>query len=246
MQQSRYLKTQLRQLVKGDFLYLDSDTLVCESLEEIDKTDAEIAMVSNGNGDLLREDSFQSEMSQIAGFGKQCGEPIFNGGVLFCRECVSATKLFESWHRFWLQSVKNGVSKDQPSLCYANSYCGHPIRELSGIWNCQLVSPSHKDYFDRSKVLHYWYSVKVESKIGIRLLLTQIKENGFVTKSVASVASNPRTIGYTSLTIDNDRALRFFFSELLYIYDSVHPLYRLCQRLSHLLLKPTQAISRWR
>ena len=35
MQKSRYIKTNLRKFVEGDFLYIDSDTVIAESLAEI-------------------------------------------------------------------------------------------------------------------------------------------------------------------------------------------------------------------
>ncbi len=49
MQCSRYFKTTLREHVKGDFLYIDGDTFVTDSLKEIDHTDADMAMVANLN-----------------------------------------------------------------------------------------------------------------------------------------------------------------------------------------------------
>ena len=48
-QRSRRLKTNLRNIVKGDFLYLDSDTIVCDKLDEIDSFDFQIGMVWDSN-----------------------------------------------------------------------------------------------------------------------------------------------------------------------------------------------------
>lgn len=38
MEKSRWLKTKLRELVKGDFLFLDVDTIVCSDLADIDNS----------------------------------------------------------------------------------------------------------------------------------------------------------------------------------------------------------------
>ena len=38
LQRSRYLKTRLRSLVDGDFLYIDTDTIVCAPLSDIEGT----------------------------------------------------------------------------------------------------------------------------------------------------------------------------------------------------------------
>ena len=40
---SRFLKTNLRQLVKGDYLFIDCDTVICGKLDEIDAFDGDLA-----------------------------------------------------------------------------------------------------------------------------------------------------------------------------------------------------------
>ena len=49
MYRSRWIKTQVRQLVKGDFMFVDCDTVVNKSLEEIDGVEAEAAAVPESN-----------------------------------------------------------------------------------------------------------------------------------------------------------------------------------------------------
>ena len=51
VQKSRYLKTNLRKLIRGDYLFIDCDTIICGSLEGIDRFDVEIGMVADVNGD---------------------------------------------------------------------------------------------------------------------------------------------------------------------------------------------------
>ena len=45
MDKSRWLKTSVRNLVKGDFLFIDCDTLITQSLEDIDKCEYPVAAV---------------------------------------------------------------------------------------------------------------------------------------------------------------------------------------------------------
>ena len=45
MQRSRYLKTRLREIIVGDFLYLDTDTVVAGPLGEVDHFSGVIAAV---------------------------------------------------------------------------------------------------------------------------------------------------------------------------------------------------------
>lgn len=45
VQTSRYLKTSVREYVDGDFLFVDSDTIITDSLEGIDHFNCDIGMV---------------------------------------------------------------------------------------------------------------------------------------------------------------------------------------------------------
>ena len=46
-QTSRFLKTNLRQYIDGDFLFIDSDTVIADSLADIDSFDGDIGAVIN-------------------------------------------------------------------------------------------------------------------------------------------------------------------------------------------------------
>ena len=72
MQRSRYLKTQLRQLVKGDFLFLDCDTLICDRLDDVDNIKANVAMVSDANYILKKCSPYARELCKRAGFQDFC------------------------------------------------------------------------------------------------------------------------------------------------------------------------------
>ena len=54
MYRSRWIKTSVRQLVKGDFMFVDCDTVVCKSLSDIDTFDCEVGAVLESH--LLVED----------------------------------------------------------------------------------------------------------------------------------------------------------------------------------------------
>ena len=49
MQKSRYLKTRMCHWIKGPFVYLDTDTLICGKLDAFDSLNADIGMIANGN-----------------------------------------------------------------------------------------------------------------------------------------------------------------------------------------------------
>lgn len=244
MQRSRYLKVRLRQIVKGDFLFLDCDTLVCESLEDIDKTDAEIAMVADQNGPLPLRDTVQVNACRDAGFLDLEGEPYYNGGVIYCKDCDTTAGLYERIYDLWLQSVDHGVSRDQPAMTKANVLCGYPVKELDGIWNCQVVSCFSKGLRNRARIVHFWYSLKYGRVLMINYMFGQVRVKGSVTGVAAEVALNPRKAGYSVLTMTDEEVLRLTASDFGYIFKNHALIYRSLSCLSRLLMGPARVVSR--
>ena len=56
MQRSRYLKTRLREIIVGDFLYLDTDTVIADSLAAIDDFQWDMAAVLDNPASWVDED----------------------------------------------------------------------------------------------------------------------------------------------------------------------------------------------
>lgn len=239
MQRSRYLKTQLRQIVKGDFLYLDCDTLVCDSLEEIDYTVADVAMAS----DLTRK-RFPiscSERFKQAGFNGLEDEPYYNSGVFFSRENDIACEFFDKWHCLWKESVSRGVSQDQPALCQANVYSSYIVKELDVMWNSQLFFVEDVEHMNSTKVFHYF--TNKENTLRYQLF-EHIRRVGEVNGSSARVARNPLTMGYAVFSMSDMRADDYIFSDLLSVYDGIPQLFRLLVSISHRLVTPIKIVSR--
>lgn len=190
MQRSRYLKTHLREIVEGDFLYIDSDTIICSPLDDIDRIDADMGMVL----DMHRHDSFVSktvvELNKRAGMGYTGNRPYYNGGVALVKDTPKVHDLFESWHRLWKKSVQNGVSKDQPALCQANVDLGFPITEIPGVWNCQINWGGRFCYLVQAKILHY-YNVYEWGKMKT-LLMKNVRKNGRIMGVTAILLHFPR------------------------------------------------------
>ncbi len=193
MQRSRYLKTNLRRIVEGDFLYIDSDTFVTGSLDDVDDTDADVAMVTDLNRPLEQGNTNDDiERSIRAGFCDLENEPYFNGGVMFARDTPVAHKLFDKWHECWKKSLANGVPQDQPALCEANRVLEHPIKKLSGIWNCQYRYLNNVDYgkfLKNVKILHY-YAV-VDFGFLLTFLIERTRKKGEVDAVVATIVRHP-------------------------------------------------------
>ncbi len=193
MQRSRYLKTNLRRIIEGDFLYIDSDTFVTGCLDDIDDTDADVAMVTDLNRPLSQGHTNDDvERSRKAGFNDLANEPYFNGGVMFARNTPVAHELFDNWHECWKKSLANGVPQDQPALCEANRVLGHPIKDISGIWNCQYRYLNNVDYgkfLKNVKILHY-YAV-VDFGFLLTFLIERTRKKGEVDAVVATIVRHP-------------------------------------------------------
>ena len=126
---SRLLKVELRSLVKGDYLYVDCDTLIVDSLESIDLVSESIAAVLDGHVKLKNHPTY-------ALFKKQCdtiGFPLshtrdyFNGGVIFAKDDEVSHNLYSLWHNYYLSGTSSNISMDQPSFNKLRSFLANGI-----------------------------------------------------------------------------------------------------------------------
>lgn len=197
MERSRRLKTSLRQLVKGDFLFLDSDTVVCGDLSEVDDYNFDLGMVPNNNccfRDDFMHDAFTHRVKTLFDVDIHYIEYFYNSGVLFVRDTPQNYTFFELWHKHW-QDVRIAAKlKDQPALCKTNIDMGFPVTEMSGDMNCQ-VQASIK-YLHTAKVLHFfscWHemSSSISPFFDIHFF-EEIKQKG-ITPEVESLILNCKT-----------------------------------------------------
>lgn len=156
MYRSRFIKTSVRQRIKGDFLFIDSDTIICKNLSAIDRFECEVGAVLESH--LLVEDYCDSLRSSAIAANEQLGVDLdeekeyFSSGVLFVRDVPQAHKLYELWHQFWQDSYRLGLPIDQPSLAKANRESGHVIQRIPDTYNCILFTQN--DFADKSHIMH--------------------------------------------------------------------------------------------
>lgn len=188
---SRWIKTSARELVDGDMLFIDCDTICCSSLATIDKCDADVAAVLDEH--LHRREYVQSldQSNNLyavkIGFDYLQENDYFNSGVVFWRDSEQAHLLGHIWHKEWLLGVDNGVQIDQTSLGKANSLCGHVIKELSGVWNTIVFM--HPKWIRNSKIIHFW-NYRNESFMYSTIYLRYVQLNG-IDEYVSDCILNP-------------------------------------------------------
>ena len=158
MQRSRYLKTNFRQFIAGDLLFIDADTVVGGSLAGIDNIEAEIACVPDGHRRFRELSGFDIIRQRVCStYGEMTfdDEFYFNSGVIYVKDTPRMRAFFADWYDIWkYSSFEKGLSLDQPALFMANKKNGHIIKELPGEFNCQIAYSLK--YFYGGLIIHFF------------------------------------------------------------------------------------------
>lgn len=160
-QRSRYLKTKLRKFVEGDYLFIDTDTIICSSLEDIDTLQYEVSAVCEYNriSHFTTADRWMNLLAEKACIvSLLIGEPYFNSGVMYVKDTPLAHSFYECWHECWLKTIEKGVDTDQTALCWANKMEGHVVYHMDNVWNCQIKIQGKKVLPD-AKIIHYFWEL---------------------------------------------------------------------------------------
>lgn len=233
MQRSRYLKTNLRSFVDGDYLFIDSDTIICDSLGGIDSFKCEMGAVADINDSLpLLHDQTVIARCEAAGFNNLEGQPYFNSGVMFVKDTPNTHLFYKEWFENWKSSVAKGIAYDQPALCQTNVQLGKPIQELPGVWNCQFKMGGYP-YLRDAKIMHY-YSNNGESQLSpqLEMLFSKIKASGLIDEGIMNLVSNPKTLFYSFLDMNKDCLFGYLTSSLLHTYYTSPFFFKLFERMS--------------
>lgn len=145
---SRWIKTSARELVDGDIIFIDCDTICCRSLESVDMFDCEVGAVLESHLPISElNDVMQHEIDSMArkvGWNKQTEMFYFSSGVIYAKDTPAVHNLYAKWHKNWLNGVGLGINSDQPTLAKANIDCNHLIQRIADGYNCILFTqPQH-------------------------------------------------------------------------------------------------------
>lgn len=115
-QKSRWLKTSMRELVKGDFLYVDVDTVFAAPIDESLFTH-DVMGVPDGNTPLNDHPlKWQIEDNLKKLHFNNVFDYYINGGVLFLKDTPAAHSFARKWHKRWQECCSQGIFIDQPAL----------------------------------------------------------------------------------------------------------------------------------
>ena len=214
-QKSRWLKTNLRNLIEGDFLYLDNDTIITDSLETIDLFDGDIGAVRDQHTPIgLNEDkTVIRQWAQQDGWTYADDLVYFNGGVMFVRDCEMAHEFFREWHQRWQTCMSNYPRLfDQSALAATNEHLQYPIQELSGVWNCQPTNGL--PFIHQAKIMHYWRYHRTDYawQFYDKSIIRRIKESGSVPEDVSVLIDQAKEAFIIPNKIIAGRELKLFYS----------------------------------
>jgi lipopolysaccharide biosynthesis glycosyltransferase len=202
---SRYMKVKIRDLVSGDFLYIDSDTIILKDLSQIFGFEYEIG----GALDISSRNSHISIPSDQAENFRRLNwnivnNPYVNGGVFYMKDSENNKKFSDMWFKLWNEFGQViGKYNDQPSFNYALDQSDSKFHLLPQTWNAQVglspldaknakIAHVYSGQFEtrRDTVLHLAsHRLKAEGVIDFELLEGAIR-NGHVWTSLDTVKKN--------------------------------------------------------
>ena len=156
-ERSREIKTRIRDLIKGDFFYVDTDTVICKPLGDIDNCEYDVAGIPDSNV-LLKDNPFAggmiSSVKEIFGSDVSNCEYFINGGVIYAKDNQVAHELFRCWNKNWTYSCfEKGNSQDQPALWQSDHEMGNVIKLLPDVYNSQVAMSLQ--YFADAAIVHF-------------------------------------------------------------------------------------------
>lgn len=188
---SRWIKTKARELVSGDILFVDCDTICCRSLDGVDAFNCLAGAVLESHLPIaeLNKKMQQGieEKAQQVGWSIKDETLYFSSGVLYTKDVPETHELYRIWHETWLSGVKRGINIDQPTLAYANIQCNHIIQKISDSYNRILFTQTSGTR--EAHILHI-ASFRNPSILFEDKTLQYIKENG-LTDSLKELILNP-------------------------------------------------------
>lgn len=228
VQASRFIKTSLRKYIKGDYLFIDGDTVICSDLSEIDCIGNDLCLVFDCHiRDIRKHQHIEDIMKWASQIEWTPRMEYFNSGVFFVRDSEIAYKFYDQWHKEWLKNCDKGFPRDQPSMGKADNILGGVLTELPSEWNCQIVE-NGLAYLDRAKIIHYFSSNNSEKNPCPYLLANkkyyrQIRENGYtIPDNIEQMLHNPKALFVDKTTILSGNDTYFFNTPLIRFLKNIY------------------------
>lgn len=195
-ERSRFIKTSFRRYLRGDLLFIDTDTIVTGNLSDVITVDADVACVLDYHSTLDKQIDGKKIVERIKNlfdYDISAETRYYNSGIIFVRDTSMVHELFEKWYDYWKHAAFNkNQCYDQPALMMADIKCGHVIKELKGIYNCQILTSIQ--YLHKAKIIHFfnnhWEGKEEFSPFFQNELYADIKKTGDISSSTKALISD--------------------------------------------------------
>lgn len=218
---SREIKTSIRNLIEGDFLFIDTDTVVTRPLDAVDDMDVKnIAMVPELHGpfvDHITYDYVTSDTKRIFDADVADSPYWFNSGCMLVKDNSFTREFFKKWNENWQYSAfhKNN-STDQRALLKTDHDYGYIIESLPGTYNCQVAMSIQ--YFHEAHIVHFWHMRRNftpnmdYSPFMSHDIYRQIREKRGITSKIADIILNCKSSFQSPTMICGKNEIQFLFS----------------------------------
>ena len=231
-QRSRQIKTTIRNVLTGDYIFIDTDTVICKPLDGIVEDIAEmkdfrgIAAVREGHA-TMKDTLFPptGTVKRIFDIDISQSPLMTNSGVMFVADIPFTHEFYKRWNENWKRSCfEKGNSQDQPSLYATDCQYGYVIRELSGIYNAQ-VAMSLKYYAD-AVILHWWHMDFIEDQSYSPYFSLEIykdlKKEGEITPQIEELIINAKQSFVSPTMPVGKEHILFLFSPAGKIFNRIY------------------------
>lgn len=236
-EKSRYIKTNLRKLINGNYLFVDTDTVICSSLDFIDNFSFDIAAVKDSHVErpLPRFSKCQHETEHwIWGNAKRASINIeglwhFNSGVMYVRDTKVAYELYDRWSKHYSEQLKYGVKVDQLPLLLSNHEMNNIISPLDSRMNCQVIWDEGKAMLKEAKIIHY-FPGQGHYILSSPWILDPIKETGKIPCTIQRIIDNPQKFFIQDSAIVYGDATKIVKSPLLGPYSHGNKIIKILEK----------------
>ena len=203
IQRNRFIKTNMRDIVDGDFLYLDNDTIIQGDLYDLEELECDVAIApfqEKGDWDENHQHHHLDHYNSIVkkypkGYNHGVAWPS-NNCVILTKDTERAKELYHKWYEVWKESSeKYKYHKDQCPLWIANKQLGNIMTKLDGKYDCQGISDELVfNYLFDCRIFHYFSSSYYLDYLWIMQpeWLEKIRKEG-VTSEIEALIRNIKT-----------------------------------------------------
>lgn len=229
-EKSRYLKTMLRNILDGDLLYIDTDTIICNSFESYyNEAPLALAFDENVHWDKHFHRLGVIKTNKLMGFCVDGYSNYYNGGVIWMRDLPETRKFFSLWHQYWIEELQHGDCLDQPPLNHVNEKIMPLISRLPSVFNLQITAyPSGIQYLDDVNVLHYLNSTESAYLLSDKKFI----EAKYVTPVMEDIIRHPKGAFRDASIIATESVLGKFLRT--FTFKVIFGIYKRLQKYKHI------------